>query len=105
MGAATRPWEKNVIFRAIPPAAFSAFREPNLVKIVWTLEVEPLAPSLTRFRTETRVEATDRAARRRFAIYWLAFSIGIRFIRWNMLRAIRRQAERAARAKVETLAA
>src|SRR5262245_56850790 len=31
MGAATRPWEKNVTFRAIEPAAFLAFHEPNLL--------------------------------------------------------------------------
>jgi len=93
MGAVARPWEKNVTFRAIEPAAFTSFAEPNLVKIAWTLEVEPLAPALTRFRTETRAQATDAHARRRFTLYWLAFSVGIHFIRWNMLRAIRRDAE------------
>lgn len=97
MGAAVRPWQRNATFRAIAPDAFAAFREPNLVKIVWTLETEPLGPALTRFRTETRVEATDRHARRRFAWYWLAFSIGIHFIRWNMLHALRRDCEGAHR--------
>ncbi|HEY7190841.1 MAG TPA: hypothetical protein VH436_30025 [Vicinamibacterales bacterium] len=93
MGAATRPWEKNLTFRAIEPDAFLAFHEPNLVKIVWTLEAEPLGPARTRFRTETRAYATDANARRRFTFYWIAFSLGIHFIRWNMLREVRRQAE------------
>ena len=100
MGAAVRPWEKNATFRAIPPAAFTTFAEPNLVKIAWTLEVEPLAPMRTRFRTETRVQATDSRARHRFTLYWMAFSVGIHFIRWNMLRAVRRDAEGRPRHRV-----
>ena len=94
MGAATRPWQRNATFRAIAPEAFRGFAEPNLVKIVWTLEVEPLGPTLTRLRTETRAEATDAHARRRFTLYWVVFCTGIHFIRWNMLWAIRRDAER-----------
>ena len=94
MAAATRPWQKNVTFRAIAPEAFRTFAEPNLVKIVWTLEAERLAPTLTLLRTETRAEATDAHARRRFTLYWVVFCIGIHVIRWNMLRAIRRDAER-----------
>jgi hypothetical protein len=94
MGAVTRPWQRNVTFRGIVPEEFRTFAEPNLVKIVWTLEVEPLGPTLTRLRTETRAEATDARARRRFALYWIVFCAGIHFIRWNMLWAIRRNAER-----------
>jgi hypothetical protein len=96
MGAATRPWQKNVTFRAIAPEAFRTFAEPNLVKIVWTLEVDRLGPKLTRLRTETRAQATDAHARRRFTLYWVVFCVGIHFIRWNMLRAVRRDAERGA---------
>jgi len=93
MGAATRPWEKNVTFQPIAPDAFLAFHEPNLVKIVWTIEAEPLGRSRTRLLTETRAQATDMHARRRFTLYWIAFNVGIHFIRWSMLREIRRQAE------------
>jgi hypothetical protein len=100
MGAATRPWEKNLTFEPIEPGAFAAFAEPNLVKIVWTLEVEPLGPARTRFRTETRAYATDVHARRRFTLYWIVFSVGIHFIRWNMLREIRRQSEGRGRHQV-----
>ena len=94
MGAAAQPWRRNVTFRAIPPNDFAAFAEPGYVKIVWTLEAEPIDRDHTRFRTETRVEPTDAASRRRFFWYWLAFGIGIRFIRWSMLRELRRNALR-----------
>ena len=32
MGAVTRPWEANPVFRAVPPAEFAAFAEPGQVK-------------------------------------------------------------------------
>ena len=66
-------------FVPVPPERFLAFAEPGQVKIVWTLEAEPdpLRPGGSLFRTETRVEATDEEARRRFRRYWRVFSPGI----------------------------
>lgn len=92
LGAAARPWTRNVTFRTVPREYFLSFAEPDYVKIVWTLEAEPLGPARTRFATETRVAVTDEAARRKFFWYWLAFGNGIRVIRWSLLRALRRKA-------------
>jgi hypothetical protein len=64
------------------------------VKIVWTLEAEPLGLALTRFRTETRVLATDEEARRKFRSYWRWARFGIVLIRLLMLPSLRREAER-----------
>jgi hypothetical protein len=94
MGAVARPWTRDVTFTAVDPQEFASFAEPDLVKIVWTLEVEPRGPALTRFRTETRTKATDPDACRKFRWYWRAVSPGIRLIRWRLLRALRREAER-----------
>ena len=94
MGAVTQPWVGDVKFRAIAPDAFACFAEPDLVKIAWTLEAEPLAAGKTRFRTLTRVLPMDDGARKKFRRYWFAFGIGIRLIRWFGNRAIRREAER-----------
>lgn len=93
MGAVAQPWARDVTFSAIEPDRFAAFDAPGLVKIVWTLEVEP-SGGRTRFRTETRVAATDSEARRAFRRYWLLVSPGIRMIRWLMLRSVKREAER-----------
>jgi len=98
MGAAARPWARDVTFEAVEPGGFTSFAEPGLVKIVWTLEVEDLGPVRTRFRTETRVVATDRAARTQFRRYWFLVSPGIRTIRWFLLRSVKREAERRHRA-------
>jgi hypothetical protein len=94
VGAVTRPWEPNVTFRGIPAADFRTFDEPNYVKIVWTLRVDPVGEMETICRTETRVVATDEAARRRFRWYWARFSPGIILIRWLLLRQLKADAER-----------
>lgn len=93
-GSVTQPWKGDVVFTPVAPERFAAFSEPGMVKIVWTLEAEPLGPALTRFRTETRVLATDAEARERFLRYWLWARMGIIPIRWLLLPALRRQAER-----------
>ncbi len=99
MGAVTRPWMADVKFTAVAPDRFAAFAEPDLVKIVWTLEAEPLGPALTRFRTETRALATDGAAQRKFRRYWRWARVGIVLIRWLLVPRLRREAERRAAIK------
>jgi hypothetical protein len=103
VGAVTRPWEANVVFRALPPEEFAAFSEPGFVKIVWTLRADPVDDLTSVFRTETRAVATDAAARTRFRRYWAFASPGIALIRRLSLRPLKRDAERRARADVSAL--
>jgi hypothetical protein len=103
MGAVTRPWEANVVFRPLDPEAFATFDEPGFVKIAWTLRADPTGNTDSVFRTETRAVATDRAARGRFRRYWSFLSPGIIVIRWSMLHPLKTEAER--RAKKEPSAA
>ena len=95
-GAVTRPWEANVTFRALPPDQFAAFNEPGYVKIAWTLRADPISPTESVFRTETRVMATDPGARSKFRRYWSFLSPGIIVIRWAVLGPLKREAERRA---------
>ena len=104
MGAAVQPWEADVRFRAIPPEQFAEFAEPNLVKIAWTLEAEPLGQGMSRFASETRAVATDEASRARFLRYWRWARFGIVAIRWLMLPAVRREAERRFRERTGLVA-
>ena len=97
VGAVTRPWEANVVFRAIPPDEFAAFAEPGYVKIAWTLRADPAGPRDSIFRTETRAVATDAAARLKFRRYWAFLSPGIIAIRWLSLRPLKADAERRTR--------
>jgi hypothetical protein len=93
-GAVCQPWLPDVTFRAVPPADFPGCREPDFVKIAWTLEVLPIGDERTRFSTETRAAATDEGARRKFLRYWKKVRPGVLLIRICLLRALRRSAER-----------
>ena len=95
-GAVTQPWLPNVVFRGLAPEEFRAFRDPDYVKIIWTLRADPVSESETIFRTETRVMTTDPAARRKFRWYWARFSPGIILIRRVMLGLLKTEAERRA---------
>jgi hypothetical protein len=95
-GSVTRPWQANVTFRSIPPAAFAAFAEPEYVKIVWTLRADDVGPGESIFRTETRAVATDAVARAKFRRYWSFLSPGIIVIRWLTLGPLKADAERRA---------
>jgi hypothetical protein len=94
MGAVTRPWMADVVFRPVPPDEFASFQEPDHVKIIWTLRADPTGPEESIFRTETRVVSTDLAARKKFRRYWAFASPGIILIRWASLRPLKSEAER-----------
>lgn len=93
VGSRCQPWVGDVSFVAIPAAEFAAYAEPGQVKIAWTLEVEPRDHQRTRFAHETRVQATDAAARAKFLRYWRWARFGIVAIRYLLLPAVRRKAE------------
>jgi len=97
MGAVTKPWEANPVFRALLPDEFAAFQEPGYVKIAWTLRADPMENGESVFRTETRAIATDPAARKRFRRYWAFLSPGIIAIRFAMLPVVKADAQRRAR--------
>ena len=98
LGAVTKPWEANPVFRSVPADQFAAFAEPAYVKIALTLRADPTGASTSIFRTETRALATDAFARERFRMYWSFLSPGIWLIRQMMLRPVVREAARRAHA-------
>ena len=93
-GAHCQPWLPDVVFVPLSPDDFLHCAVPGRVKIAWSLEVEPLEEARSRLITETRAAATDAEARRRFLRYWRWARFGIHPIRWLLLPAIRREAER-----------
>jgi hypothetical protein len=98
LGAVTKPWEANPVFRALPPDEFAGFKEPGYVKIAWTLRADNAGGNESTFRTETRASATDPEARKKFRWYWAFLSPGIILIRSSMLPTVKVEAERRWRA-------
>jgi hypothetical protein len=100
VGAVTKPWDANPVFRSVPATEFAAFAEPDYVKIVWTLRADAIGPDDSVFRTETRAVATDADARRKFRRYWALLSPGISLLRWISLGPLKKEAQRRARERV-----
>jgi hypothetical protein len=98
VGAVTKPWEPNPIFRGLAPDEFTNFKDPGYVKIIWTLRADAVGSTESIFRTETRAVGTDGEARKKFRRYWSLVSPGIIAIRSVMLPAVKAEAERRWRA-------
>jgi hypothetical protein len=96
VGLIGRPWHlRPRMVRFADAEEFAAFDRPGYVRAATDLRVEPAAGG-SRVTTETRILATDPAARRQFMRYWRVVGLGSALIRRDLLRAVRRRAEAAA---------
>lgn len=95
LGLVAQPWRLGggTFRRAETAADFEGFGEPGFVKAAVNFLLIDEAGG-TRLTTETRVVATDPAARRKFARYWRAVRPGSGLVRRAWLRAIKRRSER-----------
>jgi hypothetical protein len=85
-----RPWTRRGERRRVDD--FLAFAEPGWAKMALDVRALPEGRG-ARLETETRVYLTDRAARRRFAAYWLVVRPFSGLTRRSWLRAAKRRAE------------
>jgi hypothetical protein len=94
-GAAGRPWDVRGAdtTRVADRAGFLRFAEPGHVRMALSFELIP-DDGGTELETETRVQPTDAGAARAFARYWRVIRVGSALIRHDLLRAVRRRAER-----------
>jgi hypothetical protein len=83
------------LVQGLPPAAFRRFSTPGFTKLAWALAARPITPEVRVLSIETRVLATDPAARRTFRVYWCVVNPGVRLLRRVALRLARRVLERA----------
>jgi len=73
-------------------SAFLGFDRPGYAKATISFRISR-ENEASRLTTETRVDGTDSAARRRFARYWLLIHPGSALLRKAWLDTIRREAE------------
>lgn len=83
------------VARPRTPDAFRTLTGPGYALATMNFRVTGDGSSGSILTTETRVYATDAAARRRFSKYWRVIYPGSALIRQMWLRAIERRAERA----------
>ena len=93
LGGVMSPWRVRGGHRTIASAeGFRAYAEPGWVRVAAAFTVVP-EDGGCRVATETRIAATDDAARRRFGRYWRLVGPFSSITRREMLAAIRRRAE------------
>jgi hypothetical protein len=94
VGIVGRFWTADSGVRDVSAPDFAAFDEPGFAKGVMNFHTRAI-PGGSLLTTETRIQATDEAARRSFGRYWRFVMPGSAAIRRAWLRAIRKRAERA----------
>ncbi len=97
LGVVGQFWKPTGGIRSVEPELFTQFDEPGYAKGAFNFRVRP-RPSGSLITTETRVLCTDAAARRKFKLYWTAIGPFSGLIRGEMLRTLKRSAERLAQA-------
>jgi hypothetical protein len=93
-GGVLRPWRTTGGEQgpALDAEGVREWTEPGWVRVGMEFR---LTPSLggTRLSCETRIAATDPAARKRFDRYWFVVGPGSSVIRWELLSAVALRAE------------
>lgn len=94
VGVVGRFWELRgqSIRRLNDKHEFTSFAEPGYTRAAMDFRIEPAGTGRVRLTTETRISIADRAARRKFARYWLVVHPGSALIRMVWPRAIARRA-------------
>jgi hypothetical protein len=93
LGVVGRFWSLDGGIREVNAAEFAAFAEPGFTRAAMSFQALAVGGG-TLLATETRIQATDEAARRSFGRYWRVVHPGSALIRRAWLRAIRKRAER-----------
>jgi hypothetical protein len=92
-GLAGAFWQADYGLRPLAtPQAFSALREPGIVRLALSFHTEPLTTG-TRLTTTTRVECPDAISLRRFRPYWWLIRPVSGLIRRRLLSHVCQRAE------------
>ena len=95
LGTVGRFWQPAAELRDASAADFATPLEPGLARAAWNFRVVDTGAGNTELSTETRVQCADAATRRRFRVYWAIVGLASGWIRVEILRLIRRAAERS----------
>jgi hypothetical protein len=96
VGAIAKPWHADGgVLQRLDAEAFAEFDEPGYVRIAANVMLSPVDRERTRVRTETRVQALDPVAMRKFSPYWAMVKHPSTWVRRAILRNLERRAMEA----------
>jgi hypothetical protein len=93
LGLIGKFWTTSGCLQKVDALEFRDFNTRGFAKAVWNFSLQPLSPSRTMLATETRVLCLDENSRRRFRFYWLFIRPFSGWIRMEILRSLKHQAE------------
>ena len=94
LGLVENFWAPVTETKHLDASGFQEFDTPGYAKAVFNFFVREHNEGASRVGSQTRVLCLDTASRRRFRLYWLFIGPFSGLIRQQMLRAIKRKAER-----------
>lgn len=98
LGLSGRFWTPSGGLTPTSAATFQAGPPIGQAQAAWNFRCDPAVGGATSLSTETRVRVAPGVARSRFLAYWFVVRPFSGLLRLLMLRAVRREAERAHRA-------
>ncbi|HYC85347.1 MAG TPA: hypothetical protein VEB86_09000 [Chryseosolibacter sp.] len=94
LGLVGQFWRPSGNLQKLSPAEFLAFNTEDFAKAVWNFRLTRAGHQATMVETETRILCLGGRARRRFSFYWFFIKPFSGIIRMEILRLIKRTAER-----------
>jgi len=95
LGLVGRFWTPSGGLRRLDIEGYRNFNEKGYAKAAWNFSLSKLSDGSVLLGTETRVYCTDEVSRKRFKLYWLLVGRFSGLIRREILRNIKRNAERS----------
>ncbi|MEX2234934.1 MAG: hypothetical protein WD824_22415 [Cyclobacteriaceae bacterium] len=86
-------WTITGGLKRFKPEAFTSYSNTNNAKATWSFELVELTNAMTRLTTETRVLCPTQKAKARFMFYWTIVRPFSAWIRKEILKSIKKQAE------------
>jgi len=93
LGLAGKFWTVRGDLRKINSQNFREFNEKGFAKAAWNFSLNEAADE-TRLTTETRIKCLDAESRKKFGFYWTFIQPFSALIRKEILKAIKRRAEK-----------
>jgi len=94
LGLAGQFWKPQGNLQKLSADEFRVFDRENFVKAVWNFTLTTVGDNTTWVETETRIQCIGTKARRRFRVYWFFIKPFSGIIRMEILRLIKRKAEK-----------
>jgi hypothetical protein len=94
LGLTGKFWKINGDLRQINSENFQEFNEKGFAKAAWNFSLDE-AGGATLLKTETRVQCLDEKSRKDFGFYWTLIQPFSGWIRKEMLKTIKKHAEKS----------